>query len=277
VSNEPPAPPPGDRPAGAEPDGAPGLDEARLLSLEAQLNDIELIIEMDGTIHHANDRAVSAYGYGRDELRSMNMRDLRGRSTVTDTGAQLRRADEGGVRFETVHRRRDGSEFPVEVSSRGFTAGGVRYLHSLVRDLTEARTADARVAESEERLRSIIAAMAEGVILVDQAGRVLATNEAVERILGLSRDEIEGHSPAETGWRAIRGDGTAFAPPGRPRGGHAATGSARRRGGRGWSGGVRAGRVPGWSWGSSTAARPAGSPSAPSRCGVPTRRFRTPP
>jgi PAS domain S-box-containing protein len=188
------------------------LDEARLLSLEARLNDIELIVELDGTIHHVNDRAVSAYGFSREELQSMNIRDLRGRTTVPDVGAQMRRADEGGVRFESVHRRRDGSEFPVEVSSRGFTVGGVRYLHSLVRDLTETRAAEARIAESEERLRSIVAAMAEGIVLIERSGRVLASNEAAERILGLSRDEMVGHSSVEAGWRAIREDGTPFTP-----------------------------------------------------------------
>jgi PAS domain S-box-containing protein len=112
--------------------------EARLESLARQVNDIELVLTLEGTIVEANDRAVEAYGYPRSELLGMNVRTLRDVEARADVGVQMAQALENrdGHTFETVHRHRDGSSFPVEVSSRPFSVGPRRFLHSLVRDIS---------------------------------------------------------------------------------------------------------------------------------------------
>ena len=56
-----------------------------------------------------------------------------------------------GILFEARHRRRDGSAFPVEVSSRGMTIGGERVLLSVIRDITERARAEQSLRESERR------------------------------------------------------------------------------------------------------------------------------
>ena len=55
-------------------------------------------------------------------------------------------ADERGILFESLHRRKNGSTFPVEVSSRGATVGGRRTLVSVVRDISERKRAKASCA-----------------------------------------------------------------------------------------------------------------------------------
>jgi PAS domain S-box-containing protein len=139
------------------------LDEARLRGLVERMNEIELVSGADGRIVHANDRAAEAYGWAAQELVGMPIADLRvrdasvageGRADIAEAGVdpetEWRTAaarhgdpDEHGTRVRDVHRRRDGSTFPVEVSSRGFEVGGRRYLHSLVRDLTQQRRMEA--------------------------------------------------------------------------------------------------------------------------------------
>src|SRR5262245_40685274 len=64
--------------------------------------------------------------------------------------------------------------------------------------------------ESEERYRSVIAAMQEGVVLLGADGRIRACNASAERILGLSAEQIMGRSPLDTRWYAIHEDGSAF-------------------------------------------------------------------
>jgi PAS domain S-box-containing protein len=91
----------------------------------------------DGRILEANAAAVRAYGFSRDELRTLTIRDLRAPQTENLTAEQMAQAEAGGIQFETLHRRRDGRIFPVEVSSQGATLGGTRILISIIRDISE--------------------------------------------------------------------------------------------------------------------------------------------
>jgi C4-dicarboxylate-specific signal transduction histidine kinase len=63
-------------------------------------------------------------------------------------------ADVDGLQFETVHRRRDGSEFPVEVSSQGATIGSTRTLISVIRDITERKRAEEALKKAHDELET---------------------------------------------------------------------------------------------------------------------------
>lgn len=120
---------------------AAALTRYRLLSDTTR--DIVLFVGYDdGHILDANTAALRTYGYSRDELLAMSVVDLRTPETVSHIREQMDRAFEEGLLFETVHRRKDGSTFPVEVSSRGATIEGQRVLASIVRDITERRKLD---------------------------------------------------------------------------------------------------------------------------------------
>ena len=111
--------------------------------LHEHVRDILLVINADtGQIVEANHAALDAYQYARDELLARTIYDLR-IETPPAVVAQMRTADRVGFLFETLHRRKDGSTFPVEVSSRGQTFGDQRFLLSIIRDITERRRADA--------------------------------------------------------------------------------------------------------------------------------------
>ncbi len=111
--------------------------------------DIILVIDADnGAIRDANRAAEAAYGYTRAELLAMKIFALRVESPqgVED---QMRVASVSGLLFETLHRRRDGVAFPVEVSSRGDLMNGRRCLFSIIRDITERKRFE---AEREDML-----------------------------------------------------------------------------------------------------------------------------
>lgn len=67
-----------------------------------------------------------------------------------------------------------------------------------------------KLEESEELYRSIIRAMAEGVVIQDSSGQILAGNESAEKILGLSLDQFSGRTSLDPRWKAIREDGSPF-------------------------------------------------------------------
>jgi PAS domain S-box-containing protein len=119
--------------------------------LHDHVRDIILVVDVDtGRIIEANRAAEQAYQYARAELLALAIYDLRVESppSVADP---VRAADRQGSLVETLHRRKDGSVFPVEVSSRGGIHGDRRYLLSIIRDITERKRAD----EERERLFAV--------------------------------------------------------------------------------------------------------------------------
>ena len=117
-------------------------------SFQDFVRDIILVFDADtGEIVEANHAAEVAYLYSRDELLKLTVFDLRPDSShaVLD---QMKTADNAGLLFETAHRRRDGTMFPVEVSSRGETIADKRFLLSIIRDITDRK----RLEQERERL-----------------------------------------------------------------------------------------------------------------------------
>jgi len=107
--------------------------------------------------------------------------------------------------------RKDGSEFPVEVNLAKLTDEGQIILVAILHDITLRRHAEEALAESEERYRSIVAAMSEGIVMQDAQGRIVACNESAERILGLSRDQLMGLTSFDPRWHATHEDGSPTA------------------------------------------------------------------
>jgi PAS domain S-box-containing protein len=62
----------------------------------------------------------------------------------------------------------------------------------------------------EERLRSIMAAMSEGLVLHDAGGAIVTCNDAAERLLGLTRAQLEGRTPTDPRWRSVHEDDSPF-------------------------------------------------------------------
>ena len=113
------------------------LARYRLLATEAR--DIMLFVRAaDGAIREANAAAEAAYGYSREELLQLTIHDLRAAAVEPWSSERIRAAEDAGLLFETEHRRKDGSVFPVEASSRGIvTLDDGTLILSVVRDITD--------------------------------------------------------------------------------------------------------------------------------------------
>jgi PAS domain S-box-containing protein len=100
----------------------------------------------------------------------------------------------------------------ISVSGRPFKDddGMFRGGSVVFRDVTDQRRAQEALRESEERYRSVITAMKEGIVLLAADGSILACNTSAERILGLSAEQLIGRSTRDPRWRAVREDGSPF-------------------------------------------------------------------
>jgi two-component system CheB/CheR fusion protein len=122
--------------------------------LAGNSRDIILFVRCDDArIVEANAAATEAYGYDLEEMRQLTLHNLRASQEADLVAAQITDADSRGILFETVHHRKDGTTFPVEVSSRGATLGNTRMLLSIIRDITERKQAEKAVNEASEQRR----------------------------------------------------------------------------------------------------------------------------
>lgn len=174
-----------------------------------------VLIGMDGRVYAANRVQARLYGYDSPEQLNGLYTPLlvaekdRMRATL-NMSAQLEGHDVPSRRYTLV--RRDGTEFIGEVTSAPLRSPQHEmqgYL-CLTRDVTALVESEAALRTSEERFRSLFAAMGEGVLVQDADGRVTACNACAERILGLSADQMTGATSTHAHWRAVHEDGSAF-------------------------------------------------------------------
>jgi PAS domain S-box-containing protein len=115
--------------------------------------DIILQIQTEtGKIIEANPAAQQAYGYSREELTLLTIYDLRVADPYEGVKKQMAKAAYEGILFESVHHRKDGSRFPVEVSSQSITQRGRPLLVSVIRDITARKRSEEALAEEKQRL-----------------------------------------------------------------------------------------------------------------------------
>ena len=113
--------------------------------LSESSNDIVLQVDRDLKVAGMNDRAREGYGYSREELvgRPAGVLCSGGPESADVELEHLFRL--GGAQIEAVHRRKDGSLFPVDVSGRTIDVDGKPFLQLVIRDITERRRAEERI------------------------------------------------------------------------------------------------------------------------------------
>ena len=147
--------------------------------------------ELDGKIIDVNDAAIKTYGYSNDELRTMQIADIRIPEERLKLKDQLQLCTLKGCEFETVHQRKDGTSFPVEVSCSGTMIDNREVIICIVRDVTERKRA-------EEELRKLSLAVEQSpaiVIVTDIDGKIEYVNEKFVSITGYSKEEARGKNP----------------------------------------------------------------------------------
>jgi PAS domain S-box-containing protein len=129
--------------------------EARFRTFVDHAMDAFFLLDDRLTVIDVNRQACDSLGYSREELVGMHPRDV-------DVGldeASIKRLNQRIIAgetltFETRHRRKDGTSFPVEIRAGQFEPGGRQLC--LVRDVTERKRSEDALRASEERFRTLV-------------------------------------------------------------------------------------------------------------------------
>jgi diguanylate cyclase (GGDEF)-like protein/PAS domain S-box-containing protein len=94
--------------------------------------------------------------------------------------------------FNTTHRRKDGSSYPVEVNLQLYSYRGKKVCMALVNDLTERRKLEEDLRAREALLSAVTQTAGEAIIMLDEKGTVAFWNPAAENLFGYLQEEILG-------------------------------------------------------------------------------------
>jgi PAS domain S-box-containing protein len=146
------------------------------------------ITDGSGCIIDANEAICKMHGYTRDELIGLHIPDIEADETPEEAHSHMRTMVENGhVRFEARHKRRDQSVFYVDVSVLFVPALGDRFF-AFVRDITVQK----QNQESLQLAANVFQHAREGIMVTDANASIIEVNQAFTRITGYSRSEVVG-------------------------------------------------------------------------------------
>lgn len=168
--------------------------ESRLRSILETLADGVVTIDSQGAILSVNQAAERIFGYSSDEVRGKNFRYLlqkterRGRMAFFENYVRQGRGEQTSTGREVVGLKKDGSEFPLEVTVSSLEIDGRQMFTSVVRDLTVQKQAESRL----KRQAWVLSNIADPVLLTDPQGNIIECNTAAQTALGYERTELLG-------------------------------------------------------------------------------------
>ena len=156
-----------------------------------------IVASRDGRILEANPRAEAIFGFPAGTMTGTTIEDLipdRFRHSHAQHRGDYQdapRARPMGANLELFGRKRDGSEFPVDIMLSPVDAGGQSLVLAVVRDITRRKKMEEKLRRSEERFRLLIeGAQDYAIFMLDTEGRITSWNPGAERIKGYTGDEI---------------------------------------------------------------------------------------
>src|SRR5580700_5194177 len=172
--------------------------EARYRGLLEAAPDAMVVVNVAGEIVLLNVQAEKQFGYSRDELVGQKVKNIipegfaeRIIADGTRSAAEAL-AQQIGTGIELLGRRKDGSEFPIELMLSPLESAEGILVTAAIRDISVRKTAETHLAQMEGRYRGLLEAAPDAMVVVNVAGKIVLLNVQAEKQFGYSRDELLG-------------------------------------------------------------------------------------
>jgi len=160
--------------------------------------DAMVVVNQSGEIVLLNVQAEKQFGYHRDELIGQEVKNIipqgfaerliaDGTRSAADALAQ-----QIGTGIELIARRKDGSEFPIEIMLSPLESADGTLVTAAIRDISVRKAAEQHLAQMEGRYRGLLEAAPDAMVVVNQSGEIVLLNVQSEKQFGYSRDELIG-------------------------------------------------------------------------------------
>jgi PAS domain S-box-containing protein len=171
---------------------------ARYRGLLEAAPDAMVVVNQRGEIVLLNVQAEKQFGYRRDELLGQQVKNIIPEGFAERLVADdLRSVEDAlaqqiGTGIELIARRKDGSEFPIEIMLSPLESAEGILVTAAIRDISVRRDAERHLAQMEGRYRGLLEAAPDAMVVVNQSGEIVLLNVQAEKQFGYRRDELLG-------------------------------------------------------------------------------------
>jgi len=150
-------------------------------ALIQQASDGIFITDLAGNFIEINQRGCQMLGCSKDEILNRNIRDVIVREADSPPLRFAELLDGKSIQSERIMRRKDGSQFTVEISARMIEK---QKLQGIVRDITGRKQMETALRESELLYRQLLQGVPATIYITDENGYLTLWNEAAEELWG---------------------------------------------------------------------------------------------
>ena len=154
----------------------------------AERDSLFLIDRATHAILDVNDAACGLYGYSREEMLKLKNSDMSFEPEETKR-ATIEFKDRIDLRY---HKKKDGTIFPVNISASRFILKGKEVILAAIRDITSQKHAEDTLRDSEEKYRTLIENMGEGIGFLNSEETFVFANPSAEKMFGVDKGKLTG-------------------------------------------------------------------------------------